>query len=154
KYKHMIQALKTDNSYLLSSDVINSQRLTTNRIAAGKSEPDSLPRAVLGLADVGVKAFSYQPYFLPVNVTGGFNINNTAGSARIAVFGVNDDISVARGNHQMAFGANMSEWWVNSYTNTYYTRFAFNGNTTGLGLADFLTGHGSSFQAESQAPHK
>jgi len=152
KVNAMSQAFTIGSTYLLSADIVNSLRLTANRIAAGKFEPDSLPKAGLGLADVGVKAFSYQPYFLPVNVTGGFNINNTAGSARIAVFGVNDDISVARGNHQMAFGANVSEWWVNSYTNTYYTRFAFNGNTTGLGLADFLTGHASSFQAGSQAP--
>src|SRR5437867_5337415 len=152
KVDAMSQAFTIGSTYLLSANIVNSLRLTANRIAAGKFEPDSLPKTGLGLADVGVKAFSYQPYFLPVNVTGGFNINNTAGSARIAVFGVNDDISVARGNHQMAFGVNMSEWWVNSYTNTYYTRFAFNGNTTGSGLADFLTGHASSFQAGSQAP--
>src|SRR5437667_215581 len=152
KVNAMSQAFTIGSTYLLSADIVNSLRLTANRIAAGKFEPDSLPTARLGLSDVGVKAFSYQPYFLPVNITGGFNINNTAGSARISVFGVNDDISVDRGNHQMAFGANMSEWWVNSYTNTYYTRFAFNGNTTGSGLADFLTGHASSFLAGSQAP--
>src|SRR2546427_12516571 len=105
----MSQAFTIGSTYLLSANIVNSLRLTAHRIAAGKFEPDSLPKAGLGLADVGVKAFSYQPYFLPVNV-GGFNINNTAGSARIAVFGVNDDISVTRGNHQMSFGANISEW--------------------------------------------
>src|SRR5207249_10797697 len=139
------------STHLLRADVVNSLRLTANRIAAGKFEPGSLPKAGLGLADVGVKAFSYQPYFLPVNVTGGVNINNTAGSARIAVFGVNDDLSVARGNHQMAFGANISEWWVNSYTNTYYTRFVFNGNTTDLCLADLLIVLASRFRQGTRA---
>ena len=41
----------------------------------------------------------------------------------------------------MVFGENAEAWWVNSYTNQYYARFTFNGSNTGLGLADFLTGH-------------
>jgi outer membrane receptor for monomeric catechols len=34
---------------------------------------------------------------------------------------------------------------VNSYSNQYFGRFTFNGSNTGLGLADFLTGHASQF---------
>jgi len=64
---------------------------------------------------------------------------------------VTDDVSVVRGNHQMTFGANASAWWVNSYTNTYYARFTFNGQNTGFGFADFFTGHAATFPAGGSA---
>jgi len=147
----MSQAFTIGSTYLISSNVVNSLRLTANRIAAGKFEPLDLPKAGLGLAELGVHAFSYEPYFLPVNVTGGFAVTTSAGPARVAVFGVNDDISVIRGNHEMVFGANAEAWWVNSYTNQYYSRFTFNGSNTGLGLADFLTGHANTFLAGGSA---
>src|SRR5262245_37464110 len=134
------QAFTIGSTYLISSNVVNSLRLTANRIAAGKYEALDLPKAGLGFADIGVRAFSYEPYFVPVNVTGGFAVTTSAGPARIAVFGVNDDISVIRGNHEMVFGENAEAWWVNSYTNQYYTNFRFTGANTGLGLADFLSG--------------
>jgi hypothetical protein len=147
----MSQAFTIGSTYLISSNVVNSLRLTANRIAAGKFEPLDLPKAGLGLVELGVHAFSYEPYFLPVNVTGGFAVTTSAGPARVAVFGVNDDISVIRGNHEMVFGANAEAWWVNSYTNQYYSRFTFNGSNTGLGLADFMTGHANTFLAGGSA---
>jgi hypothetical protein len=147
----MSQAFTLGDTYLFSANVVNSFRLTANRIAAGKYEPVDLPKAHLGLADVGVHAFSYQPYFLPVSITGGFAINNTAGPAHVAVFALTDDVSVVRGNHQMTFGAMGSAWWVDSYTNTYYARFTFNGQNTGLGFADFFTGQASTWAAGGSA---
>jgi len=145
------QAFTIGSTYLISSNVVNSLRLTANRIAAGKFEALDLPKAGLGFAELGIKAFSYEPYFVPVNVTGGFAVTTSAGPARIAVFGVNDDVSVIRGNHEMVFGANAEAWWVNSYTNQYYSNFRFNGSNTGLGLADFLTGHSSQFLSGGSA---
>src|SRR5207247_3973895 len=65
--------------------------------------------------------------------------------------GVNDENSLIRGNHQMVFGENAEAWWVNSYTNQYYSNFRFNGSNTGLGLADFLTGHSNQFLAGGSA---
>src|SRR5215470_16266098 len=119
----MSQAFTIGSTYLISPNVVNSLRLTANRIAAGKYEALDLPKAGLGFADLGVHAFSYEPYFVPVNVTGGFGVTTSAGPARIAIFGVNDDISIIRGNHEMVFGENAEAWWVNSYTNQYYTNF-------------------------------
>ena len=142
----MSQAFTIGSTYLISSSVVNSLRLTANRIAAGKFEPLDVAKAGLGFADLGVRAFSYEPYLVQVaSVAGGFSVNTSAGPARVAVFGVNDDVSVIRGNHEMVFGANAEAWWVNSYSNQYYGRFTFNGSNTGLGLADFLTGHASQF---------
>jgi hypothetical protein len=149
------QAFTIGNTYLIGANVVNAFRLTTNRIAAGKFEPITLPDAGLGFATNGVKAYSYSPYFIPISVTGGFSTSNTAGSARSAIFAANDDLSVLRGDHQMAFGANAAAWWVNSYSNTYHTRYTFNGQRTGLGMADYFIGHSSEFSAGSPAPqHK
>jgi hypothetical protein len=152
KVDALAQAFTVGSTYLISANVVNAFRLTGNRIAAGKFEPDDLPKAGLGAADIGTRAYSYTSYFLPINVTGGFNINHTAGSSRSAIFAANDDLSVLRGNHQMAFGANSAMWWVNSYTNTYHTRFVFNGQTTGLGMADFFIGRSNEFSAGSPVP--
>ena len=148
----LAQAFTFGSTYLFGSNVVNAVRVTGNRIAAGKFEPTSLPQAGLGAADVGVRAYSYTSYFIPVSVTGGFSVNHTAGSSRSAIFAANDDLSVLRGDHQMAFGANAAAWWVNSYSNTYHTRFAFNGQRTGLGMADYFIGHSSEFSAGSPAP--
>src|SRR5262249_1730932 len=102
----MSQAFTLGSTYLFSANVVNSFRLTANRIAAGKYEPVDLPKAGLGLADVDVHAFSYQPYFLPVNITDEFAINNTTGPTHVNVFALNNDVSIVRGNHQMTFGEN------------------------------------------------
>ena len=56
--------------------------------------------------DIGIKAFNYTPHDPRINVTGGFTVNPLQGGpARVALFGVNDDLSIVRGNHQFAFGA-------------------------------------------------
>jgi hypothetical protein len=146
------QAFTVGSTYLFSANIVNAFRLTGNRIAAGKFEPIDLKDIGLGPADLGIKAYSYTSYFLPVSVTGGFTTSHTAGSARDAIFAANDDLSVLRGNHQMSFGASAAMWWVNSYTNTYHSRFTFNGATTGLGMADYFIGHASEYNAGPSVP--
>ena len=55
-----------------------------------------------------------------------------------------DDISLVRGRHQMSFGGNVSYWTLDSEDNARAAGdFNFNGQATGLGLADFLTGQTS-----------
>src|SRR5207244_7926806 len=62
------------------------------------------------------------------------------------IFSANEDLSILHGNHQFATGTQVSLWWVNSYSDTYSRWSAtFNGQTTGLGMADFLLGNVSSF---------
>src|SRR5207247_8057690 len=55
---------------------------------------------------------------------------------------VNEDLSVLRGNHQLALGANGAMWWTNNYSTFYATGGAtFNGQVTGLGMTDFFMGN-------------
>ena len=52
-----------------------------------------------------------------------------------------EDLTIVRGNHQLAFGANV-QYWNGDYTSTSRANgnWIFNGSATGLGLADLLVG--------------
>ena len=88
----------------------------------------------------------------PATVTGGFATGfNGGGPTRNATFAASDDLSVLRGDHQMAFGGQASAWWTNSYTVGFSRVTAtFNGQTTGLGMADYFIGATSSFRMGNQ----
>jgi carboxypeptidase family protein/TonB-dependent receptor-like protein len=148
----LAQAFTIGDTYLFGANVVNSFRLTANRIAAGKFVPDSMATAGLGPADIGVKAYSDSPHMPRYSVTGGFSVSAFGGSTRTAVFAGSDDLSIIRGNHQFAIGASDALWWVNSYSTTYHANFAFNGQATGLGMADFFMGNVSTLVNGPTAP--
>jgi hypothetical protein len=56
-------------------------------------------------------------------------------------YALNDDLSMIRGAHQMAFGASVSHGRDATFsTSRSSTNTTFNGSATGLGLADFMVG--------------
>jgi hypothetical protein len=148
----MAQSFTFGSTYLIGANTINTFRLTANRIADGKFEPTTLPTAGLGPADIGIKSFHYSPHSPRITVTGGFSVNSLGGSTRGAIFGANDDISVLRGNHQLAAGAQGTVWTNNSYSTTNHESHSFTGATTGLGIADFLMGNDASYNAGTTGP--
>jgi Carboxypeptidase regulatory-like domain/TonB dependent receptor len=137
----LAQAFTFGDTYLFSSNVVNSFRLSANRMSGGKTGVH-----FFGFPDLGVKMFTYEPQKLIVSITGGFSIASRAGPTKMAIFAGGDDLSVVRGNHQLAFGVQGAGWWVNSYSDNYSAgNTAFNGQTTGLGMADFFLGNVSDF---------
>ena len=84
-----------------------------------------------------------------VSVTNGFNVGAGAtnpGFFDSDSFQIANDTDVLRGRHQFSFGAN----WIRTKIETLNNRpsngqFTFNGQTTGLGLADFMLGRMSNF---------
>jgi hypothetical protein len=78
-----------------------------------------------------------------LNITGGFQFSTRTVYAHNVTnsYQVNDDVSLIRGNHQITFGANLSNFRI-------YQRclvngqgaYVFNGTATGMGYGDFLTG--------------
>jgi hypothetical protein len=146
--KGRAQAFTLGDTYLFGANVVNALRLTTNRIYGEKFLPD-FGQNPFGPADLGVKAFNYNPHLLVNFVTGGFQTwcgGCGAGKTTVAIFALNDDISVLRGNHQLAFGGQGAMWWSNSYSDTYsQLTMNFNGQTSGMGMSDFLLGNVSSF---------
>ncbi len=140
------QVFAIGDTYLFSANVVNALRLTANHFAGGKVAPN-VDAAGVGSGDLGVRGFSYEPRHLDVDITGGFTMAHLQGPSKMALFGLNDDLSILRGNHQVAFGGNAAAWWVNSYSTTYnHMHFTFDGQTTGLGLTDFFLGNVSTFE--------
>lgn len=138
------QGYTLGDTYLIGSNVVNTFRLTGNRIYGAKFSPN-FPVAAAGPTDLGIKAFAYEPHTPSYSVTGGFATGyNGAGATSIAVFAANDDVSIIHGNHQLGFGAQVADSQVNSYSDQLQKMaFTFNGQTTGLGMADFLLGDAS-----------
>jgi hypothetical protein len=152
----LAQAFTLGETFLFGTNIVNAVRLSANRMAGGKFAPDT-SACHCGLSDIGVKAFSYDPHNPAVNVSGGFVTGyNPGGPTRNATFAGRDDLSIIHGNHQMAFGASASLWWTNSYTDGFaHTSMTFNGQTYGLGMADFFLGSTATFtMGNPSAQHK
>ena len=86
-----------------------------------------------------------------VSVTNGFNFGTggtNPGYFNSNSFQLANDLDWVRGRHQLSFGAN----WIHTKIETVNNRpsngqFTFNGQTTGLGLADFMLGPGQQLRA-------
>src|SRR2546425_1468592 len=134
-------SLTLGSTYLLTANIVNSFRLSGNRVRALK--PGA---AIFGPQDVGINAFTYQPKYLTIPVNGAFSLGSGNFSensfAYTTTYGVNDDVSIVKGAHQFAFGGHYMrsiEWSVaQAWSGGSYT---VNGATTGLGMSDFLLGN-------------
>jgi hypothetical protein len=137
------------HTYVISNRTMNSFRVSLNRVA-GNHQGASF----FGPSDVGINAYSYVPHFINVSIQGGPTIGGGVASGNsifITMSGANNDISVVRGTHQLAFGGNITHSLVNGLNTAFSTgNYGFNGSTTGLGWADFLTGNVS--QLRQSAP--
>lgn len=142
------QSLALGYTQILSSTTVNNIRFTANRTNVHRTHAD-----MFDPKDVGVNIYTYVPNYMVVSVTGAFGINfgtETDSSYTPNTYGFSDDLTLIRGNHQWAFGAafNLSDWKTNSNVRSPGA-FSFNGNQTGLALADFMVGRVFEFR---QAP--
>ena len=137
----LAQAFTVGATHLYGPNVVNSVRITANRIAAGKFEPNSMKAENIGPTGLGVNAFAYSPNTSNFNITGAFSYSSHGGATRSAIFAGSDDLGVVRGAHQMALGGTFALMYANSYSGQYHFPFVFNGQRTGLGLSDFLLGY-------------
>jgi hypothetical protein len=142
----LVQSMTFGDTYLFGATVVNSFRATYNRVANAK-----IAAQFFSAADVGINIYQYTdvlPKYTSLAITGGFSIGGTTGghsTYATVTAQLGDDILVTRGNHQMAFGANLLAWQSNSNANTYTSGvFSITGSATGSGLADFVTGQAAS----------
>src|SRR5439155_24021139 len=143
------QAFTIGATYLFGTNVVNSLRLSANRLSNTKSIGQ-----YFNLVDLGVKMYNYSSQTFPttakVTVTGGPPAPTSTGPTKTAMWTLNDDVSWVVGNHQVAFGTAVARYDTNWYSCFYCGgNVTFNGQITGLGYADLLTGTAFSFQ---QAP--
>ncbi|MBI2828622.1 MAG: TonB-dependent receptor [Acidobacteria bacterium] len=139
------------DTLVIGSNVVNSFRLTWNKTSNRLNDP---PDTFFDANDLGIKLHTYVPGVIALAVTDGFTVsggNSVKVQIANSVYQMAEDVTAIRGRHQMTVGANLAYWTSLStdYAHTTGT-FSFNGQATGLGLADFLTGQAS--QVEHTAP--
>ena len=149
------------STYLLGSNTVHSFRLAANRAAVHyyNSGTGESPR-LFNWCDAGSKIYC-EPEITRIqnmNINGGFNLGSGFLTKHKYVgntFTLNDDLSLIRGSHQMAFGLNATHGRQSSYSNwASVTQTNYNGGITGSGLGDFVLGRVASIQfAKSNAHH-
>jgi carboxypeptidase family protein/TonB-dependent receptor-like protein len=128
------------HNFVLSASTLNSLHVTFNRTLNDRPLP-----LYFTPTELGSNIFSLQPGYMGISVTGnGFTVG--AGATNPGYFNskgwqLANDLDILRGVHQLSLGAN----WIHSRIETLNNRptngqFTFNGQGTGLSLADFMMG--------------
>lgn len=146
---NQVHALTLGHTYIISPALVNSLRITASRtlglrFLAPFFDPQS----------VGVNAYTKPGLegFIGISITNGFALGqggNNPGYFNTVKYQVGDDVSLTRGTHSLAFGAQ----YLFAYMNTVNNRptngaYTFNGTVYGAntaGFADFMVGKVASF---------
>ena len=137
--RDMVHSLTVGETTVFSSSVVNALRVAVN-----KARVDNYQTQFFSPRDIGANIYSYLPGYMSMTVTGGFRLytgTNTKALFLNDTYQAADDLTIVHGNHQFGFGGNF-QYWTGDYTSTSRANgnWIFDGSTTGLGLADFLTG--------------
>ena len=141
----MVHSTTFGETTVFSASVVNSLRFAVN-----KATVDNFQNPFFTLKDMGINVYSYDPGYMVLNITGGFQLY-PADQARAYfdndTYQLGEDLTVVRGEHQFGFGVN-TQYWRGNYTSTGRTNgsWIINGSATGLGLADFLVGRVTSLE--------
>jgi hypothetical protein len=130
------QSFAFGDTYLLGPTMVNAFRLAVNRTAVNRTTAQTFAPP-----DVGVKAYAYYP-ILKMAITGAFTAQPNGGPVVNNTYQMSEDLSIVHGAHQWSIGANVAHWRAASVAYVFSPgQYTFNGQVTGLGLADFLTGN-------------
>jgi hypothetical protein len=137
-------SLALGDTMVLGANVVNAFRVTLNRTKNRLNDP---PDKFFDAPELGIKLHTYVPGVIGLAVTNGFTVSG-GNSVKVRInsesYQVADDISIVRGRHQMSLGGAVSFWTLDNEDNARAAGdFNFNGQATGIGLADFLTGQTS-----------
>lgn len=127
-------------TFLFSPNTIFSTRATLNRTRNNRKVDE-----YFSPSDLGIQVFSPLKGFTGVTVTGnGFAIGQGAtnpGYFNSTNYQIAEDADLIRGAHQIAVGVNFIHNNINTSNNRPTNgQFTFNGQITGLPLADFMAG--------------
>ena len=142
---NLAQSLTVGHTLVMGTNMVNALRFAFNRTAVNRFNDD-----YFSPSDLGAKVYNYSPTReTQLAVTNGFTISAaqaTKGRAFNNAYQFSDELTVVRGRHQLAIGANVAFWRVEQFS---WSRgngdFTFNGQISGLGLGDFLLGRVSAF---------
>lgn len=149
----LAQEATIGDNYTFGPGTLNAFHLGFNRIRDNRG-PTNFP---INWTMLGSNMFSAVPNFLLLSsMTGGFTTycgTCAPGHFNINSYQIADDVDVIRGSHQMAFGFNLIRIQNNTISGFDENGApSFNGQFTGLGMADFLTGYMSGFIQTNATP--
>ncbi|PYS50518.1 MAG: hypothetical protein DMG13_20830 [Acidobacteria bacterium] len=136
-FETFAQSYNWGDTYRIGANTVNAFRLTVNRETVTRTSAE-----FFSPSEVGIIAYSYVPRHMFLSVASGFTLGSSGpASFRTTSYHVGEDVSTVRGTHQMAFGANLTHARSNGNSNLGSSgSYLFSGQSTGLGMADFLTG--------------
>ena len=138
----LAQSWALGHTWVINPDTVNALRLSVNRSVA-----DRPPVEFISAPELGINITPLGPRLFRVGASGAFQAGVWHGTNRTMNYQLGQDLNLTRGNHQWAFGANLQHQRVN-FNDVVVTwgDFSFDGQATGLSLADFLTGQPSRFR--------
>jgi hypothetical protein len=149
----LAQSATLGDTYTITPNLVNSFHFSFNRIRDNRGPTD----APINWTDLGSSMYSAVPNFLLISsMTGGFT--TYCGTCAPGHFNFNgfqnaDDVDFIHGKHQMSFGYNLIRIQNNTLSGFDENGApTFNGQFTGLGLADFMLGYMSDFQQTNATP--
>ena len=133
-----------------ATTVFSPTTVNAVRFAMNISDLDNYQTPFFSPKDLGVNMYSYDPGYMVMNVTGGFEIypGNQARAAFLNdTYQLADDLTIVRGNHQFGVGGHV-QYWVGDYVSTSRANgnWLVDGRVTGAGLADLLIGRITSIE--------
>jgi hypothetical protein len=141
---NQVHSIVAGHNWVVSARMINALHITWNKTLNDRPMPH-----YFSPTDVGSTVVGAVPGFMGVSVTNGFSFGTggtNPGFFNSNGFQVANDLDWLLGRHQVSFGGN----WIHTRIETVNNRpsngqFSFSGQSTGLGLADFLLGRVSNF---------
>ncbi|MEP7309380.1 MAG: hypothetical protein ABJA98_28075, partial [Acidobacteriota bacterium] len=141
---NLAQTFTLGENFVISPTTLNSVRFALNRTDISRTSTD-----FFSAPEVGINIFSYMPHYMLLAVTNGFSLGG--GTESLSTFTtsawqVSDDLTLVRGGHQFALGANFARWKSLSLANVRSPgQLSIDGTQTGgaatsTGLSDFLLG--------------
>jgi hypothetical protein len=153
-YTRRMDSFVLGDTYLVGPNVVAAFRGTLLRTISQKTLPD-----LITWPDLGVKNYYYPATYAKIALLqvmpGVFNFfegppRASPGLTDSTSYQLAEDISWARGRHQIGFGVNYIHATTNYLSGTNAAgEFQFNSQNTGLSLGDFLTGKPSQFQQQT-----
>jgi hypothetical protein len=148
-----VQEATVGDTYSFSPTLINSAHLNYTRDRINRGPAANLPSA----GSLGINIAPSTGNFPNISLSGYFSTTcGTCSRANIHnnTREVSDDISWVRGRHQIGFGVDYARrQLLYFFTTLTASIYAFNGQITGDGLADFLLGKPSSFSQGNDEPY-
>ena len=137
---NLAQTFTAGENFVISSTTFNQVRVAYNRTDISRTSTD-----FFSAPEVGINIYSYMPHYMLLTVAPtGFQLGGGTESLSTfttSEFQASDDVTIVRGGHQFAVGANLAHWASLSQANVRSPgQLSVDGTTSGSALADFMIG--------------